>query len=80
MNHITSMQRQIAQTQVQLNRYTKQIGYPMPRGNFQAAAAPTVNDDADDGYGHGSIWIYSGDVYICTDPTATAAVWTQINN
>lgn len=45
-----------------------------------AAVAPTVNDDSDDGYGPGSIWVnVSADtVYFCADATVGAAVWLQI--
>jgi len=44
-------------------------------------ATPTVNDDVTDGYVVGSRWVTdAGDVYVCTDPTATAAVWEIIPN
>jgi hypothetical protein len=43
-------------------------------------AAPTVNEDAGDGYLAGLIWIdeTNDDAYICLDTTATAAVWKKI--
>ena len=41
-------------------------------------AAPTVNDDETAGFTAGSFWFYSGSLYVCTDPTATAAVWNEI--
>lgn len=48
-------------------------------GNYEATAAPGVNDDVSKGYGLGSDWIdvSANDAYICVDPTAGAAVWKQ---
>ena len=43
--------------------------------NFAAAAAPTTANDASQAYSAGSVWIYAGVGYICTDPTIGAAVW-----
>lgn len=45
-----------------------------------ATIAPTANEDTDDGYSVGSIWVdATADVgYLCVDATATAAVWKQI--
>lgn len=56
-------------------------GESKPKSNYTATAAPTVNDDIDDGYGVGSVWIdVTGDnAYTCVDATAGAAVWRQIN-
>ncbi len=45
------------------------------KNNFAGTGAPGVTDDADDGYQAGSVWIYSGAIYFCVDPTAGAAVW-----
>lgn len=46
-----------------------------------AAAAPTVNDDAGDGYSVGSIWTDTTNdkSYICSDSTVGAAVWQQFS-
>lgn len=49
---------------------------------LNATVAPTVNDDADDGYSVGSFW---GDVtgdwgYVCLDATVGAAVWRHIGS
>jgi len=52
--------------------------------------APTVNDDANDGYAQGSIWNQIGNFgtptiiggvrqFVCSDPTPGAAVWTPVN-
>lgn len=52
-------------------------GTPTYKNNLTATTAPTVNDDSGDGYTVGSIWINtsSGNIYMCQDATATAAVW-----
>jgi len=52
------------------------------QGNFAATVAPDADDDADEGYEVGSIWI---DVtlnrsYICVDSTNTAAIWILLNS
>ncbi len=49
------------------------------KNNFAGTAAPTVNDDALDGYSVGSTWVYGGNVYTCTNATAGAAVWSSGN-
>lgn len=50
------------------------------KNNLAAGAAPTANDDADDGYRVGSVWINlsSDTAYICVDSTVAAAVWSQM--
>jgi hypothetical protein len=47
--------------------------------NFDAVAAPTVNDDSGDGYSQGSKWYdtIGQEAYICVDSTVGAAVWIQ---
>lgn len=54
------------------------------RHNFGAAAAPTINDDGNDGYGPGSLW-YANPAnarekgwYICISAGAAAAQWAWI--
>jgi hypothetical protein len=44
-----------------------------------ATTAPTVNDDSDDGYVVGSLWVdVTNDIfYICLDSTVGAAVWRR---
>lgn len=44
-----------------------------------ATAAPTVNDDAGDGYSVGSKWVdvTNDKCYVCVDATVGAAVWQQ---
>lgn len=56
--------------------------------NIEASAAPTVNDDAADGYGVGSLWVWAQTggggwigqrgVWICADATVGSAVWFEI--
>lgn len=50
------------------------------QNNFNATTAPTVNDDAGDGYSVNSIWTdTTADVsYICKDATVGAAVWQTL--
>lgn len=45
--------------------------------NLSATTAPTVNDDSDDGYSVGSLWIdtTADEAYRCADASAGAAVW-----
>lgn len=49
--------------------------------NFTATAAPGVNNDKSVGQGYriGSVWIYAGVWYVCTDDTIGAAVWSTGN-
>lgn len=48
---------------------------------INATTAPTVNDDAGDGYSVGSIWTDTTNdkSYICSDSTVGAAVWQQFS-
>jgi len=48
--------------------------------SFDNILAPTATDDEDSGYAVGSIWFNHGrqDMYVCTDATATAAVWVKV--
>jgi len=50
------------------------------KSNLSATTNPTVNDDSDDGYEVGSLWVNTstGSVYICVDATVGAAVWTNL--
>lgn len=43
---------------------------------------PTVNEDVNDGYANGSLWLNttSNDYFILLDNTAAAAVWEKANN
>lgn len=53
----------------------------LPQNNFNATTAPTVNDDANDGYSVGSEWVNktNGKRYSCGNATVGAAVWTEIS-
>jgi len=46
---------------------------------FDATSAPTVNNDIDEGYKVGSIWVdvTNNKAYVCLDNTDGAAVWTE---
>lgn len=48
---------------------------------FFIQAVPTMNDDFNDGYKEGDIWIIpsSGTIYICTDNTPMYAIWKRIS-
>jgi hypothetical protein len=50
-----------------------------PKSRYKSTTAPTVNDDAGDGFVPGSIWVdTTGDVqYVCVDNTSGAAVWAN---
>jgi hypothetical protein len=52
------------------------------RNNWEATAAPTVNDDSGDGYSVASRWIDTTNdkEYVCLDATAAAAVWKETSN
>lgn len=49
--------------------------------NLTAVVDPNVNDDSDDGYSVGSLWVNATDgrVFIATDVTVGAAVWLGLN-
>lgn len=48
--------------------------------NLTATAAPTVNDDTNDGYTTSSYWIVNTrSLYECTDDTNGAAVWATVS-
>jgi hypothetical protein len=49
------------------------------KNNFTAVVAPTVNDDSDDGYAVGSVWIdtVTDSIYQCVDSTVGAAIWIE---
>ena len=52
------------------------------KANTTAITDPTVTDDITAGYEIGSIWVntVSDTVFIATDVTATAAVWSQVGS
>lgn len=61
-----------------LNDVTDDNGWNFPRGNV-SSTAPGTSDDETVGYWYGSIWVAVGTgAFICIDPTATSAVWSQI--
>lgn len=48
-----------------------------PLNNLAAIVAPTVNDDSNDGYSVGSVWVNTatGEIYTCVSPSVSAAIW-----
>lgn len=58
---------------------TPEVASTRAFNNFAATVAPTSNDDSDDGYDVGSTWVdtSSGVVYVCTDASVGAAVWSS---
>jgi hypothetical protein len=52
------------------------------RGTTLNAADPTINEDADDGYVVGDLWVNttSTEAFRCFDSTVGAAVWTAIGD
>jgi hypothetical protein len=52
------------------------------RVNFTATTAPTVDDDINDGYSVGSVWIdvTQKEAYVLVDSTAGLAVWKPVTN
>jgi hypothetical protein len=55
-------------------------GTPAVHRNHYAAANPAVGDDINDGFNIMSLWhnTATGDLFICTDASAGAAVWHKI--
>lgn len=53
--------------------------FAVPLPNYAATTNPTVNNDNTQGYSIGSTWINTTahTVYVCTNATTGAAVWTQ---
>lgn len=58
-----------------------QLDAAIKQNNFAATAAPTVTDDAGDGYTVGSRWIdvTNDRAYVCVDATVGAAVWLEMD-
>jgi hypothetical protein len=56
--------------------------FQIPFHKLEGVAAPTANDDADDNFFYGSVWVNKTDdtVYICANPEPTAAVWVQVGS
>lgn len=57
--------------------------YKLRPGTYAGkAAAPTADDDVNDGYQPGNLWIdeTNGLAYICLDNSAAAAVWLELGS
>lgn len=53
----------------------------VPRVNVSASAAPAITDDVDLGFVAGDLWlrVSTAKLYVCSDNTDGAAVWTILN-
>lgn len=63
-------------------KYTDEAGTRFALTPHIDTAAPTANDDVNDGHEVGQIWVKTSatvTVYCCTDNSAGAAVWTTIS-
>ncbi len=49
-------------------------------GIHRRGVAPTITDDSSAGYIREDIWITSAGIWVCTDNTTGAAVWTQTSS
>ena len=60
-------------------RKTGDETYEVIKCNLAAAAAPTADEDTDDGYAIGSTWIdtTADKAYVCVDASSGAAVWIE---
>jgi plastocyanin len=60
--------------------FTDDAGADWNINPHSAAVAPTINEDVNDGFTVGSLWVDTAldDAYICCDNTAGAAVWKII--
>lgn len=67
------------QIQSQFNALQVSFAQSIPQNNLTATTAPTINDDAGDGYSELSRWYdtVTETLYICIDPSAGAAVWIE---
>lgn len=48
--------------------------------NFEAGAAPTVDDDELAGYSYGSLWYHDGQTYVCERSRRGDALWSPTSN
>ncbi len=63
-------------------RKTGDSTYEVIKCNLDAAVAPTADEDTDDGYAVGSIWVdTTADIsYLCLDASSGAAVWKETSS
>lgn len=50
----------------------------IPQHNESSIISPQVTDDADAGYGFGSLWVSGSAVFLCTDASVGNANWILI--
>lgn len=63
----------------ELRRYLDEMARQIGNNKRDATAAPTADDDRDDGWHVGSRWcdVTNDDEYVCLDATIGAAVWKK---
>lgn len=57
---------------------TSADSWNFPRCHVGSSVAPTTSDDETLGYWYGSWWVdtsQNNGIYVCTDPTTSAAIW-----
>jgi hypothetical protein len=69
-------------SEVGIMRRTGAGSYVILKDNLGASLAPTINDDASEGYSVFSIWVdtTANNAYICLDNTNSAAVWKSMTS
>lgn len=65
----------VSQTLTSPQKETIRLNIGGAKHNLTAGALPTLNDDVNQGYSKGSLWLYNENFYICVDETSTAAYW-----
>jgi len=72
---MSDLVKKIVELQQEVERLKTRDAHPY--SNYSATAAPGVNDDADDGYQPGSLWIdtVNDNAYVCLDSKVGEAVW-----
>lgn len=69
---------QILDSEIGSSVRTKLNNTGLRRNRFGAGSAPTTNDDANDGYELGSLWVDSIGAWVLTDPAVGNAVWEDL--
>lgn len=79
-NNYTSLAASASLTSTALNNALTELDTAIKLNNYAATTAPTVNDDAGDGYSVGSRWfdITNDLIYFCIDATVGAAIWHRM--
>jgi len=54
--------------------------HKIPKSRFITSAPPSVTDDSSKDFEVNSQWLYQGILYICSDTTIGAAVWSSLSS